>query len=123
MCLPLSGFGPSFGPNLTTGTGWYIWQLRSHEGVLYVGTLEGQSFLGMFTPGVVPGFDLWRSSNGTDDWTLISNDGFGNPFNYGVRNMASTPLGLFLGTANPFTIETGANGGTGGAEVWLGLSE
>jgi hypothetical protein len=123
VCYPLSGFGPSFGPNLTRGTGWYIWRLLSHEGMLYVGTLEGQGFdPAMFPQGVVPGFDLWRTSNGTTDWTLISNDGFGNPFNYGVRNMASTPLGLFLGTANPYTIETGANGGTGGAEVWLGLS-
>jgi hypothetical protein len=122
LCLPLSGFGPSFGPNLTTGTALYIWQLHTHEGMLYVGTAENQGLSSPFPPGVVPGFDLWRTSNGTTDWTLISGDGFGNPFNYGVRNMASTPWGLFLGTANPFTIETGANGGTGGAEVWLGLS-
>jgi hypothetical protein len=30
-------------------------------------------------------------------------------------------LGLFVGTANPDTLEEGANGGTGGAEVWLGI--
>jgi hypothetical protein len=26
----------------------------------------------------------------------------GNPYNVGLRTMASTPYGLFLGTANPF---------------------
>lgn len=121
FCLPLSGMGPSFGSTpFTTGSALYIWQLGSHEGVLYAGTAENQGLRTPFPPGA--GFDLWRTSNGTD-WTLVSDDGFGNPFNYGVRNMASTSFGLFLGTANPFTIEDGTHGGTGGAEVWLGIGD
>ena len=119
LCLPLSGRGPSFGPDpFTRGDALYFWQLQVHDGFLYLGTASGQ---GLTCSSPVAGFDLWRSGNGID-WSLVLDDGLGNPCNYGARNMASTPLGLFLGTANPFTLEdgTGPSGGTGGAEVWLG---
>jgi hypothetical protein len=120
-CVPLSGLGPGFGPTpLTPGRAIYIWTLAAHEGTFYAGTAEAPMAGFMVTPGPGVGFDLWRSSNGTD-WSLVSDNGFGNPFNYGARNMTSTPLGLFVGTANPFTLEDGTHGGTGGAEVWLGI--
>jgi hypothetical protein len=47
------------------------------------------------------GFDLWKTQDGVD-WQLVSRTGFGDSFSYGVRNLQSTPFGLFLGTANPF---------------------
>jgi hypothetical protein len=47
------------------------------------------------------GFDLWKTQDGVD-WRLVSRTGFGDSFSYGVRNLQSTPFGLFLGTANPF---------------------
>jgi hypothetical protein len=122
VCLPLSGRGPSFGPDpFTRGSALYFWQLEVHDGFLYLGTAESQG-LDSRCVSPVAGFDLWRSPNGID-WSQVFDDGLGNPCNYGARNMASTPLGLFLGTANPFTIEdgTGPSGGTGGAEVWLGI--
>ena len=71
--------------------------------------------------GTSNGFHLWGSDDGIT-WSLVSDDGFGNRFNQGVRKLESSPLGLFVGTANPFTLEEGANGGTGGGEVWLGSS-
>jgi hypothetical protein len=107
-CVPLSGFGAGFGP---TGEAQYIWQIEGHQGSLYAGTLESDNS---------DGFLLWRSKDGIT-WSLVNDDGFGNPFNQGVRKLESSPWGLFLGTANPNTIEEGANGGTGGAEVWLGI--
>jgi hypothetical protein len=125
-CVPLSGKGPGFGPNpLTPGFANYIWSLEKHDGSLYAATFDAITLLiaGGFPnipPGAVPGFDLWRSSNGTS-WSLVFNDGFGNPFNYGGRNLTSTLLGLFVGTANPFTGQNGSNGGTGGGEVWIGV--
>jgi hypothetical protein len=122
-CVPLSGMGPGFRPTpLTQGSLGYIWQFEPHEGVLYAGTADLSSILPEL-PGGVPGSDLWRSRNGTD-WSLVNDDGFGNPCNVGVRTMASSPFGLFLGTANPFTDPTGCGiaGGTAGAEVWLGIS-
>jgi hypothetical protein len=102
---------------LTGGSANYIWQLEAHEGVFYAGTLERSDVI-----GDVPGFNLWRSRDGIA-WSLVSDDGFGNPFNSGVRSMASTPLGLFVGTQNPFTVEDGSRGGTGGGEVWIGVGD
>ena len=127
VCVPLSGKGPGFGPTpLTPGFANYIWSLEKHDGFLYAATFDSISLLiaagfPNIPPGAVPGFDLWRSSNGTA-WSLVFNDGLGNPFNYGGRNLTSTPLGLFVGTANPFTTQDGSNGGTGGLEVWIGVS-
>jgi len=63
------------------------------------------------------GFNLWKSLNGEGDWYPINFNGFGTPFNYGVRTLQSTPHGLFLGTANPFTDDVPE----GGCQVWLGI--
>jgi hypothetical protein len=124
-CLPLSGRGPSFGPDpFTRGAALYFWQLLVHDGFFYLGTAENGQGGGLGTCGSPgEGFDLWQSHNGID-WSLVFDDGLGNPCNYGARKLESTPLGMFLGTANPRTIEdgTGPSGGTGGAEVYLGIS-
>ena len=47
------------------------------------------------------GFDLWRTCDG-ENWLPVTRNGFNNPYNYGCRNIVSTPYGLFIGTANPF---------------------
>ncbi len=47
------------------------------------------------------GFDIIRTSDG-EHFELVTDDGFGDKYNYGGRSMAATPYGLFLGTANPF---------------------
>ena len=47
------------------------------------------------------GFDLWRTFDG-ENWLPVTRTGFDNPYNYGCRNIVSTPNGLFIGTANPF---------------------
>jgi hypothetical protein len=124
-CVPLSGKGSGFGINpLTPGFANYIWSLETHNRSLYAATFDATTLalaVGQrIPPGAVPGFDLWRSSNGTD-WSLVFDDGLGNLFNYGGRNLTSTPLGLFVGTANPFTTATESIGGTGGLEVWIGV--
>jgi hypothetical protein len=121
-CVSLSGMGSGFGPTPeTAGSSQYIWQIQAHNGSLYAGTLESGGGGGGGGGGTSNGFHLWGSDDGIT-WSLVSDDGFGNPFNQGVRKLESSPLGLFVGTANPFTLEEGANGGTGGGEVWLGSS-
>lgn len=47
------------------------------------------------------GFDLWSTTDGKN-WKLVSYTGLGDDYSYGVRTFGSTPVGLFLGTANPF---------------------
>jgi SAM-dependent methyltransferase len=141
---PLSGLGPGFG-NPFTG---YIWCMAEHDGALYVGTYDSSIFLWWIDPDRVPkhvhpklrligaqrivdkeaGFDLWRSGDGVH-WAEVSRDGFGNPYNYGVRTLLGRPEGLYLGTANPFApavaVRT-ASGWTyapnerGGLEIWMG---
>jgi hypothetical protein len=133
----LSGLGPGFGDPCNS----VIWQLREHDGWLYAGTHDWSAFLPAradaprrHAPGVrgrdqgpglgarEPGFDLWRSADGTT-WEPVTCAGFGNPLNYGVRTLASTPEGLFVGTATvPRRSATAGDGDTeaGGCEIWLG---
>jgi cyclopropane fatty-acyl-phospholipid synthase-like methyltransferase len=143
--VPLSGMGPGFN-RLTTG---YFWRLCVHQGWLYLGTYNAAIWFPYLKEGELPdhvvkaieeaggidsivekagGFDLWRSKDGVD-WIPVSRNGFGNPCNYGVRTMESTPYGLFLGAANPFgpTMAVKRLSGwryvhnaRGGLEIWLG---
>ena len=54
------------------------------------------------------GFDLYVSEDGVNFQT-ITVDGFGDPYNHGLRAFATTDQGLCLGTANPFY----------GTQVWI----
>ena len=57
------------------------------------------------------GFDLYVTEDGVN-FTKITDDGFGDPYNHGCRAFGITDDGLFVGTANPFY----------GTQVWK-LSE
>lgn len=141
--VPLSGFGPGFN-NCLAG---YTWEMCAHRGWLYVGTAVRTSFLRFAEWRKFPeiakkvdleslnawlwshgGCSLWRTRDGVS-WIPVTLNGFGNPFNYGVRRMASTPAGLFVGLANPFGPELAVQRYAGwgyeanklaGLEVWLG---
>lgn len=54
------------------------------------------------------GFDLLVTSDG-DNFSAITRDGFGDPYNHGLRVFAETDQGLGIGTANPFY----------GTQLWL----
>ncbi len=140
---PISRFGPGF-DNFFAG---YFWTSVSHDGWLYIGTYDWSVFVPYLPVERWPhrmlkacryasveelaadraGCELWRSRDGLT-WEAMTRDGFGNPFNYGIRRLASTPKGLFVGTANPFGPELGtadANGHwsyspnpRGGLEIW-----
>jgi SAM-dependent methyltransferase len=143
---PLSGLGPGF-DNFFNG---YTWRMCEHGGWLYVGTYNWGCFLPyMFFDDVsnalaryiekegadaaasrVAGCELWRTRDGIR-WHPVTVDGFGTPFNYGIRTMSSTPDGLFIGTANPFGPFVGVQSGSdwqyqpnprGGCEIWQGHS-
>lgn len=112
---PLSGMGPGF-DNVFAG---YTWRMCVHDGWLYCTTFDWSVFL-QYAHRPSPtakkltgalsfeqlaeiggGFELWRTKDGVS-WQPVSLNGMGNPYNYGGRTMVSTPVGLALGTANPF---------------------
>jgi hypothetical protein len=117
------------------GFGWYLnvycWYMREHGDHLYLGTWDMSrtiAFLGQDAENIAPPFrpllaelvtrpqdwgspmggDLYRSADGIH-WEPVFLDGLGNPDNHGIRTLESTPMGLFVGTENPFTR----------LEVWL----
>ncbi|MDY6864273.1 MAG: hypothetical protein SV062_14965 [Thermodesulfobacteriota bacterium] len=132
LISPISGYAAGFG-NPFTG---YIWRMQEYDGWLYVSTFDTTIFLSGLAKEVKPaflgdwifdfiekegGFDLWKTKDGVN-WTQIAKDGFNNKFNYGIRTFASTPLGLFVGTANPFKDNNlhDSEPIEGGLEIWLG---
>lgn len=117
----LSGYRAGFGWYLNS----YCWYMKEHAGYLYLGTWDLSRtliYLGAQAESVVPAFkpllkelvarpqdygspvggDLYRTADGIH-WEPVFLDGFGNPDNHGIRTLESTPLGLFVGTENPFT--------------------
>lgn len=142
--VPLSGFTAGFG-NFFNG---YFWRMCTHDGWLYLGTLDWSVFL-PYAPrdkwteqqrkmideyrtadvtNEEGGFDFWRSRDGVY-WVPVTKTGFGNLYNYGVRTLCSTDYGLFLGTANPFGEDVAVQRTAGwfyepnmqgGCEIWLG---
>ncbi|HKY92757.1 MAG TPA: hypothetical protein VJM11_17030 [Nevskiaceae bacterium] len=141
---PLSGFSAGY-DNLFNG---YFWRQCVHQGHLYVGTLCWANLLPYLPAFSWPddihqlmqkwgwdnivrrfgGFELWRTADGIH-WEPVTRNGFGNKYNWGVRNFMSTKFGLFVGTTNPFgpTVAVERNGewtyvpnARGGCEVWLG---
>ena len=124
---PLSGYRAGFGWRLNA----YCWYNQEHDGHLYLGTWDMSriiDFLGKdaetvarpFKPllnllsprpqgwGSPMGGDLYRSADGIH-WEPVFLNGLGHPDNHGIRTLESTPMGLFVGTENPFSR----------LEVWL----
>jgi SAM-dependent methyltransferase len=140
--VPISGMGPAFG-NLCAS---YLWRMCAHDGWIYSADAVSSPFLrftdeSRWTPALRffmdryirerGGFNIWRSKDGVT-WYPITRDGFDNPLSLGVRTMASTPYGLFVGVGNPFGPDVAVQRAAGwvyepnpkgGAEVWHGSHE
>ena len=142
--IPTSGMCAGF-DNPLAG---YIWRMTVHDDTLYVGTCDNSAFVPfsktdrwpeharflLDSPfmdrymSLVGGCELWKSTDG-NSWAPITRNGFGNRYNLGIRTLISTPVGLFVGTANPFGPEVAVRGPTGwqfqhnprgGTEIWHG---
>jgi hypothetical protein len=127
-CPPTSRRGPGLGAvgNQATGypagTSSYFWRLLNYvnnpataplgDNRLYAGTLDASRNV-----GATPGFDLIATVDGSD-WTVVTNDGAGDPTSPGMRSIASSPIGLFVGSANPARTNDPNSGGT---NVWVGI--
>lgn len=109
---PLSGLDAGFDWPLNV----HIWRMQGHAGVLYVGTND-ESTRWRRVPGADPvlrgryGFDLYATADG-QYFTPVTVTGFEDRFTSGLRNFASTPFGLFLGSSNFWL----------GLKIWQGTS-
>ena len=78
--------------------------LTAHEGKLYLGVSDWSQILEI-VPSVADmaqyefGFDLFRSDDGIS-WVPVTRNGFGGDHQPIPRTMASTPAGLFVGSAS-----------------------
>jgi hypothetical protein len=142
--FPLSGLNAGFN-NPYNG---YVWRLCAHDGHLYVGTYKSTAAIPYMSKSIVTqdvaslmdedrlnlildqfgGCELWRSRDGVV-WRPITRTGFTTYFNFGIRSMASTPYGLFVGCTNPYGPDVAVRRTTGwhyqknprgGCEIWLG---
>jgi hypothetical protein len=95
--VPLSLLGPGFGDFYNS----VIWSLGVHKGVIYLGThqWEGIRAVQINANDVIGGYQIWGSTDG-EKWIPVLEDGHGNPGQIGVRSLASTPFGFFVGTHN-----------------------
>jgi hypothetical protein len=145
--IPTSGMGPGF-DNPLAG---YLWRLCAHDGALYAGTYDLSTYVPfldrshwpdhvrrIFDPATLERFlklrggaELWRSTDG-DNWVPVTRNGFNNHYNFGIRAIQSTPVGLFVGTANPFGPKVAVKtpfgwryeeNPRGGIEIWHGAVE
>jgi hypothetical protein len=144
--VPISGLRAGFN-NYFCG---YIWRMGIHRGWLYVGTMDWSIILRFTKLDEKPtrvarllakaevedfidcqaGCEFWRTCDG-ENWLPVDRRGFGNPYNYGIRGIISTPHGLFVSTANPFGPRVAVKASDpwewtyednpdGGLEVWHG---
>ncbi len=142
---PLSGMLPGWN-NIFCGS---IWKMNAHDGWLYAGTQDWlvfllyRDFVKLDSPAAhilrrmdvealverAGGYDLWRSRDG-ETWVPVTRSGFENPYNHGVRNILSTPHGVFVGSSNQFgprsafRVSQGVweyrDNPRGGTEIWQG---
>ena len=64
-------------------------------------TLEGFLETAGYMKDAERGFDLYVTEDGINFETITIN-GFGDPYNHGLRTFAAMEDGLMIGTANPF---------------------
>ncbi len=126
--VPLSLFGPGFNDPENS----VFWAMSAHGGCLYAGSHHNEVWRHALAGDDVikGGFQLWGSRDG-ETWEPITLDGFNDPYSVGIRTMASTPHGLFLGTLNHREVERiwllrrgrrGQQVGEGGFDVYLARS-
>ena len=75
--------------------------LQSAAGKLSELYLETYMEISNIVKNDTQGFDIFKSSDG-ENWELVTNDGFGDKFNYGALRFLTTDEGMYITTANPF---------------------
>ena len=101
MKRPLSGMDNGFN-SMFNG---HFYSMAVHDGELYLGTwdwsqnLRGTPLDGLFNYQY--GFDFFKTGDGIH-WKVIDRRGLGDSLNSSIRNLESTPFGLFVAVTNPY---------------------
>ncbi len=108
MKYPLSDLNAGFGLTLND----HVWYQDDPNNYLYAGTYNAStgSHLASYAPLLQPTMGGQLYVTGDDyHWTAVTTNGFSNPsdpdggmWDYGFRTMATTPYGMFMGTANDY---------------------
>jgi hypothetical protein len=104
---PLSGLDAGFGMTLND----HAWQMDDPYGYLYIGTynaatgskndpIAGPLLQHTMGAHLYRTFDGWYYNAITTNGFANLGDPFGGKFDYGIRTMAPTPYGIFMGTSN-----------------------
>ena len=131
-----SGFGNPFNN--------YTWSMAVYDNQLFIGTMNWTMLLADASTQLLDmisgtnlsitrtqlsnltqqyyGANLFRIATPTEPGVFESTNGLGNFANYGIRNLLSTPSGLYAGTANPMNLMVGTghtsrSQGIGGYEL------
>ncbi len=64
-------------------------------------TLYMYDFIADRVNNEVQGFDMFKTADGVN-FSVVTNNGFGDRYNYGGRTLQPTEDGLYIGTSNPF---------------------
>ena len=83
----------------------YAWSMKAFKGYLYVGTAHMAATRDEFQGTA----ELWRYDG--NEWEQIMDDGFGNPFNTGIRNLVIYNDRLYAAVANEAQ----------GAQIWRSI--
>jgi hypothetical protein len=104
---PLSGLDAGFGHSLND----HAWQMEMFDGRLYIGTynactgakedpVNGPLLAHIMGAHLYYTDDGWYFNAVTTNGFATPNDPQGGRYDYGIRTMATTPHGLFMGTTN-----------------------
>lgn len=110
---PLSSLDAGFSNWLNA----HIWRMYVHQDRLYVGTWNMSAYFRHSAEAAAMlehqyGFDLYTTDDGWH-FTPVTTNGFGYPFNEGLRSFATTPYGLYVGTVNAWY----------GLQIWRGAAQ
>ncbi len=98
---PISGLPDGFGNPFNA----HFWRMQQHDGALFLGTNDWSYGFRTLPEldkliGFQYGFDVYISCDG-QFWFPATYDAFGDGrYNFGVRTMAATPAGGFIGSTN-----------------------
>lgn len=68
---------------------------------MYYNAVQLYSYISDYVKKDTQGFDIYKSSDGVN-WELVTDDGFGDKFNYGALRFVTSDDGMYITTANPF---------------------